>query len=493
MCQLLRFRFPALLLIAAVLVALTPGDAWAIFGLFRNCRLFNRPTTVTANCNPCCPPPTTVTQYVPQVSYRRQVACVPVTTFRVQRACDPCTGCPTTSLRPVTTMVRRVQMVPYTTYRPVTSVLPSTTNVNAALITSGTAANCGAGCTTSRLSTSTPGAIYQGHIPETTVPATPSQSPATVVPADPATTAPELSSRDYRQSLPSQLPEITAQDQFRGSMGPNSSALPASRFQGSDRRDSATSHRLKQRTPPTNDLPQRTTNQIEPNRNEPNWNEPNWNEPSWNGPNWNGSDDDQSSGDSQSAQQPRPVERSWDEPAQTPKDRTTQLPRYRFRRRETDRQPQIPFVSEPTPSTQPAVAPQHRPPNTREASQPRGWSTWASASPNLTPQVPGPSRQNQVNLTGQIASDTKRVSTQDPPRSKSPWSWGDASPVASGLSSTPPQTSQTIRSVSASSIQAAGRLSPTAAKVATVKNPPKTTSRTSESRLDDSGWYQGSP
>ena len=30
--------------------------------------------------------------------------------------CDPCTGCSTTCLRPATTLVRQVRLIPYTTY-----------------------------------------------------------------------------------------------------------------------------------------------------------------------------------------------------------------------------------------------------------------------------------------------------------------------------------------------------------------------------------------
>jgi len=59
-------------------------------------------------------------QYVPQTSYRAVRQNVAVTTCRAVTTRDPCTGCPVTSMRPVTTYVQQVRYVPYTTYRAVT-------------------------------------------------------------------------------------------------------------------------------------------------------------------------------------------------------------------------------------------------------------------------------------------------------------------------------------------------------------------------------------
>ncbi len=86
------------------------------------------PTPVVANFAPsaCCAPQQ-VCQMVPQTAYRMQSVSVPVTSFMPVAAVDGCTGCPTTTLRPVTSFVQQTQMVPYTTYRQVCqSVCPTT-------------------------------------------------------------------------------------------------------------------------------------------------------------------------------------------------------------------------------------------------------------------------------------------------------------------------------------------------------------------------------
>ncbi len=74
-------------------------------------------------CSPCttcspCPTPC-CTQYVPQTSYRACYVNVPVTTCQAVCATDPCTGCPVTVMRPVTTCVQQVRYTPVVTYRPV--------------------------------------------------------------------------------------------------------------------------------------------------------------------------------------------------------------------------------------------------------------------------------------------------------------------------------------------------------------------------------------
>jgi hypothetical protein len=57
--------------------------------------------------------------YVPQTCYRTVYSPVAVTSYRPITTADPCTGCPVTSMAPVTTYVQRPVVVPYTTYRPV--------------------------------------------------------------------------------------------------------------------------------------------------------------------------------------------------------------------------------------------------------------------------------------------------------------------------------------------------------------------------------------
>jgi hypothetical protein len=73
-----------------------------------------------------CPAPVAPVQqvnYVPQTCYRTVCNSVPVTSYRPITTADPCTGCPVTSLSPVTTYVQRPVVVPYTTYRPVVTTV----------------------------------------------------------------------------------------------------------------------------------------------------------------------------------------------------------------------------------------------------------------------------------------------------------------------------------------------------------------------------------
>ncbi len=73
-----------------------------------------------------CPAPVAPVQqvnYVPQTCYRTVYNPVPVTSYRPITTADPCTGCPVTSLSPVTTYVQRPVVVPYTTYRPVVTTV----------------------------------------------------------------------------------------------------------------------------------------------------------------------------------------------------------------------------------------------------------------------------------------------------------------------------------------------------------------------------------
>ena len=57
--------------------------------------------------------------YAPQTTYRPVVVNVPVAGYQTEIVSDPCTGCPVTVMRPVTTYVQQVQYAPVTTYRPV--------------------------------------------------------------------------------------------------------------------------------------------------------------------------------------------------------------------------------------------------------------------------------------------------------------------------------------------------------------------------------------
>ncbi len=57
--------------------------------------------------------------YAPQTSYQATVVSVPVASYQAVIATDPCTGCPVTVMRPVTTLVQQVRYSPVITYRPV--------------------------------------------------------------------------------------------------------------------------------------------------------------------------------------------------------------------------------------------------------------------------------------------------------------------------------------------------------------------------------------
>ena len=65
-------------------------------------------------CTPCVPQ---TVRYVPQTCYRTVYRRVPVATCGAFTCSDPCTGCPVTYYRPVTSWTYQAAYVPYTTYR----------------------------------------------------------------------------------------------------------------------------------------------------------------------------------------------------------------------------------------------------------------------------------------------------------------------------------------------------------------------------------------
>ena len=114
-------------------------------------------------CNSCT---TQVANYVPQTSFRPQYINTPVTTLRPVVGTNACTGCPVTVMRPVTTIVQQVQMVPVTSYRVVYSPVAS---------------SC---CTTS----------FVAPAPTCCAPAAPAPTccaPTTTIPMAPAAVAPQ--------------------------------------------------------------------------------------------------------------------------------------------------------------------------------------------------------------------------------------------------------------------------------------------------------------
>lgn len=65
-------------------------------------------------CTSCAPQ---TVRYVPQTSYRTVYRPVPVTSYAAVTYSDPCTACPVTYYRPVTSWAYQAAYVPYTTYR----------------------------------------------------------------------------------------------------------------------------------------------------------------------------------------------------------------------------------------------------------------------------------------------------------------------------------------------------------------------------------------
>jgi hypothetical protein len=60
-----------------------------------------------------------VCTYCPQTCYQTAYRQVPVTVYRPVTACDPCTGCPVTTMQACTTTTVQAYRVPVTTYRQV--------------------------------------------------------------------------------------------------------------------------------------------------------------------------------------------------------------------------------------------------------------------------------------------------------------------------------------------------------------------------------------
>ena len=133
--------------------------------------------------------------YVPQTCYRTVYRSVPMTTCQPVVSRDPCTGCPVTCYRPMTTTVRRACLVPYTTYRLVWSN-PCATTVSACAPVATSVSPCSA-CGPA---TSTTVPYYR---PSTSSPAT-TGSPADLAPTLPGSssgnpTEPVTPQRTFRQ------------------------------------------------------------------------------------------------------------------------------------------------------------------------------------------------------------------------------------------------------------------------------------------------------
>ncbi|MHB1037850.1 MAG: hypothetical protein ACYC35_25925 [Pirellulales bacterium] len=126
---MIRQNLRRLVLASGVAVTLlgSPSESKAIFHWFSNCcggggtrTTYMPPMFAPAPaCTSCAMPAPQVCNYTPVTAYRTVYMPVPVTAYQPVSACDPCSGCPVTTLRPITTYVQQVRLVPYTTYRPV--------------------------------------------------------------------------------------------------------------------------------------------------------------------------------------------------------------------------------------------------------------------------------------------------------------------------------------------------------------------------------------
>lgn len=207
-------------------------------------------TGCNTGCSPCqtaCSPCQQVCNYVPQTCYRTVYSQVPVTCYHPVTTCDPCTGCPRTCMRPVTTYVCRPQVVPFTTYRPVYSSMCSTspcatgscgTTVSYApgisYAPASGCSSCGTGSSYLTPSYAAPAASAPAYAAPSLSP-TPSYSAPSLSPAPsasapslaptPSTSAPSL--EPPASSQPSLAPEGNAPSTFREeSTNPNSTLRP---------------------------------------------------------------------------------------------------------------------------------------------------------------------------------------------------------------------------------------------------------------------------
>ena len=117
------------------------------------------PAPVCNTCNYPAAPVCNTCNYVPQVAYRMVYTNVPVTALRPISTVNPCTGCASTMMQPVTTYRLQPQLVPYTTYRPVMSACgcaPTTVGYAPACATGA----CGTGCATGACGTAVAPTAY---------------------------------------------------------------------------------------------------------------------------------------------------------------------------------------------------------------------------------------------------------------------------------------------------------------------------------------------
>ncbi len=128
-----RWILSCLTACAWLAAAVAPAQECCLSGLFAGCGSCFRKAPVYAVAPvapvmapvPAPPAPVMVpvqqVSYVPETTYRTQYQCVPVTSYKPSCEIDPCTGCPTECMQPVTQYVQQAVNVPVTQYRAVTT------------------------------------------------------------------------------------------------------------------------------------------------------------------------------------------------------------------------------------------------------------------------------------------------------------------------------------------------------------------------------------
>jgi len=102
------FRRPALLPTATVPTATVPTTQTVGYA----------PVASAGGCNTCSPAPQVTVAYQPRVSYRYSWLKVPVTTYRPVSTVDPTTGCACSQMQPCTTTKWQLGRIPVTTNYP---------------------------------------------------------------------------------------------------------------------------------------------------------------------------------------------------------------------------------------------------------------------------------------------------------------------------------------------------------------------------------------
>lgn len=203
--------------------------------------------------------------YAPYTTYRWRYSRMPITSYRPVAAVDPCTGCATTSYRPVT----RYTFLPWLHREPVTSYRLNGSGVCSPTCTTSCYPSCGAscyaGCGTSRDSSCAP-SWYSGGVAGAvqTVPGSscgPGCAPITTIPGS---TDPGYGEPTFKEpsSSTGTSDQGTGQPEMRLKPGPELEGNPASiRRPASPDPESKTAslpvqyavyHPLVKRTPPAN-------------------------------------------------------------------------------------------------------------------------------------------------------------------------------------------------------------------------------------------------